>query len=524
MVVSLLLSNTENTWDQVAVEIDTFLNEFDPNYIHIGVDTNSIMSDAKADISRFERGLNQHQSLQIKLEYDGWQSNLQIFAALLGEPLTSILNHTLQLRDILPQSAYIGFTASTGRTDFESHRLLSWTFTSFPLPVKASSPSLHSKSIRRIVWLASIAASVGTLVVGIVALVVAKMARGSDSVRRDDMETRSRSAINAPRMFTYKQLVVATDNFNHKNLLGVGGFGSVYKGHAPGPIAVKKISAGSKQGEREFLAEICTIGRLRHKNVVQLNGWCHEKGQLLLVYEFMPNGSLDKFISKGLLPWDVRHRILSGLASALLYLHEECGTVVVHRDLKPNNVMLDEDFNAHLGDFGLARLVQEGSITTMVAGTPGYLAPECSYTGRATTESDVFGFGIVVLEVVCGRRLSELNLVDYIWGYYGQGQLLEAADVEPRDEFDQQQVMRALVVGLACAHPDPAQRPRMRGVVQVFMNSNEPLMELPTSRPAAIYIPVRQSTSKLSNGSGSNSALSVPPLSFNDITTLDCGR
>ena len=163
------------------------------------------------------------------------------------------------------------------------------------------------------------------------------------------------------------------------------------------------------KGEREYMAEICTIGRMRHKNIVQLQGWCHEGENLLLVYEFMSNGSLDRFIGKEFLDWETRYKILTGLASALLYLHEECGNPVVHRDIKPNNVMLDSDFNAHLGDFGLARILQnDASITTMLAGTPGYLAPEIGFIGKATPESDVYSFGMVVLEVVCGKRSKDI--------------------------------------------------------------------------------------------------------------------
>lgn len=158
-------------------------------------------------------------------------------------------------------------------------------------------------------------------------------------------------------------------------------------------------------GEREYLAEICTIGRLRHKNLVQLRGWCHEREHLLLVYEYMANGSLDLFIGKGFLDWKTRYKILTGLASALLYLHEECDKTIVHRDVKPNNVMLDSEYNARLGDFGLARLIQnDACVTTMMAGTQGYLAPEVSFSGKATPESDVYSFGMVALEVACGRR------------------------------------------------------------------------------------------------------------------------
>ncbi|XP_071905937.1 probable L-type lectin-domain containing receptor kinase S.7 [Coffea arabica] len=210
----------------------------------------------------------------------------------------------------------------------------------------------------------------------------------------------------------------------------------------------------------------CTIGRLRHKNLVQLQDWCHDKDQLFLVHEYMPNVSLDRYIGKVSLGWKIRYRILSGLASALLYLHEECGNPVVHRDVKPNNVMLDSEFNAHLGDFGLARLLQNDNfVNTMVAGTPGYLAPEVSYTGRATLESDVYSFGMVVLELVCGRRsrgmMEENSLVDHVWTTHEKNELFTCVDPTLEGKFDEEEVRRSILVGLACMHPDRRHRPRM---------------------------------------------------------------
>lgn len=249
-------------------------------------------------------------------------------------------------------------------------------------------------------------------------------------------------------------------------------------------------------GEKEFLAEICTIGRLRHKNLLQLQGWCNEGKNLLLVYDYMQNGSLDHFIGKEFLGWPTRHKILTGLASALLYLHEECGNPVVHRDVKPNNVMLDSDYNAHLGDFGLARLLKnEDSVTTNLAGTPGYLAPEVGFTGKATPESDVYSFGMVVLEVICGERskrvMEDNSLVDYVWNLHAQDALLGCVDkMLLEDQFDEEEAKRALMVGLACLHPDSMFRPRMRKVVHILLNPNEPLMELPGVRPTGVYVSV----------------------------------
>lgn len=213
----------------------------------------------------------------------------------------------------------------------------------------------------------------------------------------------------------------------------------------------------------------------------------------------MPNGSLDKFIGKCFLNRKTRYQILNGLASVLVYLHEECGVPVVHRDIKLNNIMLESDFNPHLGDFGLARLLQTDSyVTTMVAGTPGYLAPEVSFTGRATPESNVYSVGMVVLEIVCGRRsrgiMEENSLVDSVWNVYEKGEILNCGDQKLDGNYCEEQVNRSLVVGLACLHPDFMLRPRMRKVGQILMNESEPLMKIPESWPSAICVSLYSSS------------------------------
>ncbi|KAJ6862281.1 hypothetical protein NC652_039195 [Populus alba x Populus x berolinensis] len=185
---------------------------------------------------------------------------------------------------------------------------------------------------------------------------------------------------------------------------------------------------------------------------------------------------------------------------ALHYLHEQCGHPIVHRDVKPNNVMLDSDFNARLGDFGLARLLSSDSaVTTMLSGTPGYLAPEVAYTGKAAPESDVYSFGMVVIEVVTGQRsrgiFEENSLLDYVWSSHGRKTLLEGVDRKLEGKYDEQQVKRTLLVGLACLHPDTKSRPTIRKVEQIFLNPDEPLMEVPESRPDAIFVPLSSSSS-----------------------------
>lgn len=322
-----------------------------------------------------------------------------------------------------------------------------------------------------------------------------------------------------PRIFTYKELTAATKEFSSEELLGRGAFGSVYKGTLSdgSVVAVKQIAHDSNQGEREFLAEVSIISRIRHRNLVQLQGWCHEKGNLLLVYDFMPNGSLDKLLENNnsnannnvangddstpkttsALGWDVRHSVLRGVACALSYLHEECQQCVLHRDVKPSNVLLDENFSPHLADFGLARLIHhttENVQTTIIAGTRGYLAPELIQVGKASTKSDVFSFGVLALEVATGRRPLEKNkpdnvnlgLVDTVWKAHEANDLLSMSDPKLQGAHEPEKMRTLLQMGLFCCHPDPEARPPMSFVRQWFIQE-VPLPALPPVKPRVTY-------------------------------------
>jgi serine/threonine protein kinase len=293
-----------------------------------------------------------------------------------------------------------------------------------------------------------------------------------------------------PHRFSYKNLHNATKGFKDTELLGEGGFGKVYIGTLPSnvQIAVKRVSHDSKQGMKEFVAEIVSMGRLRHRNLVQLLGYCRRRGELLLVYDYMPNGSLDKFLysnEKPNLNWVQRFRIIKGVAYGLLYLHEEWEQVVLHRDVKASNVLLDAELNGRLGDFGLARLYDHGtnSQTTHVVGTVGYLAPELPRTGRASTCSDVFAFGAFMLEVACGRRPIELQaqeviLVDWISEFWRKGDILDASDPRLGGNYVVEEMVMVLKLGLFCSHALPEARPTMRQVTQ-FLDGDADLPELP---------------------------------------------
>ena len=274
-------------------------------------------------------------------------------------------------------------------------------------------------------------------------------------------------------------MVHATNAFDDKEKLGQGGFGAVYKGllrDSNTYVAVKRVVKGSKQGIKEYASEVKIISQLRHRNLVQLIGWCHERKELLLVYDFMPNGSLDSHLfQESVLMWELRYKVAQGLASALLYLQEEWEQCVLHRDIKSSNIMLDSNFNAKLGDFGLARLVDhaKGSTTTDMAGTKGYIAPEYFTTGKATKESDVYSFGIFALEIASGRRAinhmatEDHQVVTEMWvrELHRRGELLKAADPRLGGNFDELQMERLIIVGLWCAHPDYNLRPSIRQAI-----------------------------------------------------------
>ncbi|KAG6555480.1 hypothetical protein Mapa_002715 [Marchantia paleacea] len=311
-----------------------------------------------------------------------------------------------------------------------------------------------------------------------------------------------------PRKFMYKELTAATKNFSKAEIIGVGGFGSVYKGilsNGGSPVAIKRISNTSRQGAREFMAEVKIIGRMRHRNLVQLLGWCYEQKDLLLVYDYMPNGSLDQHIflkheSAPVLPWNMRFSILCGVASALVYLHDEWEERVVHRDIKASNVLLDSSFNARLSDFGLARLYDHSDVnpvSTGGAGTLGYVAPECTPKGKVTDKADVYSFGAVALETVCGRKPLKLDapdgqmlLVEWVWDLCKDDKILVAVDPKleaSTEKYDELQVKAVLQIGLMCSDPNPALRPSM-SQVRRMLSSDVPIPPLVKTKPA-FYFP-----------------------------------
>ncbi|CAL5405977.1 unnamed protein product [Camellia sinensis] len=290
--------------------------------------------------------------------------------------------------------------------------------------------------------------------------------------------------------FTLRQIKAATKNFDVANKVGEGGFGSVYKGLLLDGtvIAVKQLSSKSKQGNREFVNEIGMISALQHPNLVKLYGCCIEGNQLLLVYEYMENNSLARALfgpeeHRLTLDWPTRNRICIGIAKGLAYLHEESRLKIVHRDIKATNVLLDKNLNPKISDFGLAKLDEEENthISTRIAGTYGYMAPEYAMWGYLTDKADVYSFGVVALEIVFGRSATgsyrrkedSINLLELALDLKEKGNLMELVDPRLESDFNKEQVMVMLNVALLCTSATAAIRPTMSSVVSMLEGKAE---------------------------------------------------
>ncbi|XP_009603858.1 putative LRR receptor-like serine/threonine-protein kinase At1g07650 [Nicotiana tabacum] len=286
-------------------------------------------------------------------------------------------------------------------------------------------------------------------------------------------------------LFTLRQIKAATKNFDPENKIGEGGFGSVYKGLLSDGtvIAVKQLSSKSKQGTREFLNEVGMISAVQHPNLVKLYGCCIQGNQLLLVYEYMENNCVSRAlfgkgpICKMKLDWPTRRKICLGIARGLAYLHEESSMKIVHRDIKTSNILLDKDFNPKISDFGLAKLHEDDNthISTRIAGTVGYMAPEYAMRGYLTSKADIYSYGVVALEIVSGKSNTNYRpaedcvyLLDWAYVMQERGSILELVDPDLCSNYSTQEAMVVLNVALSCTNASPTLRPTMSQVVSML--------------------------------------------------------
>jgi len=482
----------------VAVEFDTkksFFDDLDDN--HVGLDVNGVYSEKQVSLNNSGIRIASGSDITVMIIFDGVSKvmNVSVFTGnrISINANSTIMSQSIDLSQHLPSEVYVGFSASTGMGS-ELNCVRSWYFNGDDMDETQPLWFVIFIPIMSLVLLVCVV-SAGYL--------CWRVKFKAKQAKDDDFSMQGIETGLGPKKFKLKDLKVATSNFNAKNELGRGGFGVVYKGiWGTKEVAVKRI-VNTPQGKQNLVAEVTTIGSLHHKNVVELVGWCHESNELLLVYEYMPNGSLDALIDCGgeaeVLSWERRHSIVCGVAQALDYLHHECSKRVLHRDIKPSNIMLDSDFNARLGDFGLARMFKLGEkthhSTKELAGTPGYMAPEIFHMGRTTAETDVYAFGVLALVVASGRtpwnqnnqdKKYGTNVIDWVWGLHKSNMITNAIDPKLNRNFDEEQAQSMLVLGLACCHPNPYVRPSMRNALQVLMGEAAP-PSVPFEKPAFMW-------------------------------------
>eukprot|EP00253_Pinus_taeda_P018765 PITA_18765 len=375
-------------------------------------------------------------------------------------------------------------------------------------PTPAESPPVSSERKNGRMLAISMGAVAGGIVGFIVAIVIMRRksfsclkrtevkSRTGDSViaaqytggKRESIVPLTISKLNSQFIFKYDILREATSNFNARNKLGGGGFGSVFKGVLPDgrQVAVKRLYIGSRQGDAEFLNEASLISRFQHRNLVKLLGCCVESSERLLVYEYLQNSSLDKILFDAtkphLLDWKERHEIMVGAARGLTYLHEGSEIRIIHRDIKASNILLDRKYRPKIADFGLARFfaVDQSHVSTSVVGTLGYMAPEYALHGQLTEKVDVFSFGVLVLEIISGKRSQSLVhdaefLVEGTWRLYKAERALEVIDPALKGSYSSEEGIRVIQIGLLCTQAAAALRPSMSQVVFMLTNERENL-------------------------------------------------
>ncbi|THF96455.1 hypothetical protein TEA_020642 [Camellia sinensis var. sinensis] len=327
----------------------------------------------------------------------------------------------------------------------------------------------------------------------------------------------------------------ATNNFSDQNKIGQGGFGHVYKGILPNgsEIAVKRLSQNSGQGAEEFKNEVALVAKLQHRNLVRLLGFCLEGEEKILIYEFVPNKSLDYLLfdpQQEKLNWSKRYKIIGGIARGMLYLHEDSRLRIVHRDLKASNVLLDENMNAKISDFGMARIVgvdQTQGNTSRIVGTYGYMPPEYVMHGQFSVKSDVFSFGVLILEIISGKKISSFyqssyaeDLLSYAWKLWRDGTPLKLMDPNLEESYSRNEVTRCIHIGLLCVQENIDARPSMAAVV--LMLSSYSFTLLVPQEPAFFARSIMQPNTPEDLDSNQSTSKSLP-CSVNElsITELD---
>ncbi|WVZ61634.1 hypothetical protein U9M48_011482 [Paspalum notatum var. saurae] len=490
--------------------------------------------------------------MSVRIDYDHVTHNLSVYLAGPDDdddaaagtethpvpavpPVTKHLNHTDALA---PDALIFAITATMGQL----LQLDTWNFT-IEVPVTPDSQRSNNTLTILLASVLGSAAATAAIAAAVYVYFNSKYRRWKKDL--DQLAKSMQRLPGVPMKVEFADIKKATGNFHETTRLGQGGFGAVYRCRLPAPtsknggfveVAVKKFTrAADNRRYEDFLAEVSIINRLRHKNIVPLvgklvhrsmyhvdyldlthiwhSGWSYNRGEPILIYEYMPNGSLDQllFLSSGdeqqpscICQWSTRYSIVKDIATGLQYVHHEYEPMVLHRDIKASNILIDLTFQARLGDFGLACVLPDGknSYTDHGApGTVGFRSPEYIYSGKATRKTDVFAFGVLVLEIVTGKRavgkdvqrLGAGHVTDWVWRLHAEGNLLAAVDDTVAAEFDADEARRLLLLGMACSHPNPSDRPSMADAVRIIGKSAPP-PNVPLSRPPVMWPPEEWTT------------------------------
>lgn len=531
--IGLPKSIDQNSLDSsfLAVEFDTSFDQGlgDINDNHVGIDFDSIVSVASVDLMTNGINLKSGKRITAWIEYKNPQKVIQIWVGYTQtKPGSPILVAPIDLSKRFSGHMYVGFAAANGRGS-ATQLIDSWHFRTsesasssieveavgsenclicFPDdPVKEEHktplPNNHHKD-KRVLQLA-----LGLLALNVILIlltvsfvvfyvcVTKRRNQMQNSIEQGQIRTFQEKRM--PRRLELSMIRSATKGFSRNQIISQRPSATVYEANLPpyGNVAVKRFRHVNKTGsfDGQFATDFATmVGSLTHKNLMQLQGWCCERNELVLVYDYMPNGSLDKILHTRITPsrlnLGTRLNVLLGVSSALVYLHEECERPIIHRNVKSCNIMLDVDFTAKLGDFGMAELYEHSSRAreaTVPAGTMGYLAPEYVYSGVPTVKTDVYSFGVLVLEVASGRRPVDENgvmVTDWVWDLWEDKELVAAADPNLMGRFHRMDMEMMLMAGLICVHPNYEMRPTMKEAMQMLQGGLVP--DLPATKPTVM--------------------------------------
>ncbi|XP_057790527.1 G-type lectin S-receptor-like serine/threonine-protein kinase At4g27290 isoform X2 [Salvia miltiorrhiza] len=401
--------------------------------------------------------------------------------------------------------------------------------------VRMAKSELDSGSRKKVILIVTLSVVMGILVLGLSLLLYCQKRKKQNHqwqeserlkhIHMDTYPSESHEELELP-MYELSTIIKATDDFAVSNKLGEGGFGPVYKGVLEGQeIAVKRLSRSSLQGQDEFKNEVICIAKLQHRNLVRLLGCCIQGEERILLYEYMTNKSLDLIlfdqVKKKMLDWPRRFNIINGIARGLMYLHQDSRLRVIHRDLKASNILLDSDMIPKISDFGLARTFggnETGANTSRVVGTYGYMSPEYAVDGMFSVKSDVFSFGVLVLEIISGKRNRGFTLVDHrhnllghAWMLYKEERSLEIVDSCVEYSSYLSQIERSIHVGLLCVQEKTEERPNMSSVVLMLNNDGM----LPEAKHPGFFTGrdiIRNETSHSSNTASSGNAMTISLL------------